>query len=311
MKYKFLVFIIAVFVYGMSVIGCGGGSVALNNLTSSELFNLGKEKYDVKKYLKAIDYFQALIYNYPGESVVDTAQYYLAMSYFGREEYELAQVEFNRLAVNYPSSAFFENAVFMKAVCFFEGTPTNYGLDQSDLNTAIKQFEDFIIDFPESDVIPECQAYLLKARTRLAHKYYNSGVIYNRIGAYKAAKIYFQKVVDEYTKTEYAPLATYGLAEMDYKLKNYEKAQEEFSDFTIVFKDNELVEKAKKYAEKSAFKNGETAFKKAEFTKAKKIFESFKSDYPNSDKIDDAQKYLDKIGNEPTLSENKEANGNS
>lgn len=285
----------------VTLVGCGGKH-SLNNLTSQELFNKGKEKYDQEKYLKAIEYFQTLVYNYPGESVVDTAQYFLAQSYFGDKEYELANVEFNRLAVNYPASTYAEDAIFMKALCLYKGTPKNYGLDQSDLHVAIKQFEDFIIDFPESNVIGEAQSYLLEAHTRLAKKYYNSGVVYDRIGTYKSAEIYFQKVIDEYTDTEYAPLATFGLAEMEYKLKNYKNAKEKFSDFILVFKDNLLVKKAKEYLEKSAYKAGEYAFKKKEYPKALEFFKEYLSEFPKSKHTKKVSEYIQKINTIPQTS---------
>ena len=99
--------------------GCGG-SKSLANMNAHQLFELGKKEYDKKKYLKAIELFQTVVYDYPGESIVDTAQYFLALSYFGNKEYELSAVEFNRLIVNYPSSAYFEHAIFMKAVSAFE-----------------------------------------------------------------------------------------------------------------------------------------------------------------------------------------------
>lgn len=293
----------------ITLVGCGGKQ-SLNTLTSQELFDFGKEKYEQKKYLKAVQHFQTLVYNYPGESVVDTAQYYLALSYFGEKEYELANVEFNRLAINYPASTYAEDAIFMKALCLYKGTPKHSGLDQSDLNTAIKQFEEFIIDFPESNVIGEAQQYLLEAHTRLAKKYYDSGVVYNRISAYKSAEIYFQKVVDEYTDTEYAPLATFGLAEMKYKLKEFNLAKEKFSDFIIVFKDHILVEKANEYIEKASFEAGESAFDKKEYSKALEYFHSFLSDFPEGKKAKKVSEYIEKINSIPQAA-SQEDNENS
>lgn len=294
-RYSYLI----IFIITISIIysGCGGGSTKLAQLSSSELFVLGKEKYEAKKHLKAIGYFQSVVYNYPGESIIDTAQYYLALSYFGNEDYELAQVEFNRLVLNYPSSVYFEHGIFMKAVCFYEGTPTHFGLDQSDLKIAIKQFEDFLIDFPESVVIEDVKAYLLKAQTRMAHKFYYSAITYKNIGAYKSAEIYFQKVIDDYTDTEYASSATFGLANMKFKQKKYTEAKNKFSDFITVFTDHEFTIKAKELVEESSFKSGEVAFEKGEFDNARKIFESVKEDYPLSKYVDKADKYLIKINN--------------
>ena len=54
-------------------IGCGG-KPTLANLTAGELFERGKQKYAEKDYVDALEYFQAIVYNFPGESVVDSAQ---------------------------------------------------------------------------------------------------------------------------------------------------------------------------------------------------------------------------------------------
>jgi outer membrane assembly lipoprotein YfiO len=274
--------------------GCGGRPT-LTNLSAPELFEKGKQEYTNKKYIKALEYFQAIVYNYPGESIVDTAQYYLALTYFGAEEYELAQVEFNRLLLNYPSSVYFQHSVFMKAASFFEGTPSHYGLDQSKLKLAITQFEDFIIDYPEAELIDEARRYLLVARTRMAKKFYNSGVVYSRVRAFKAAKIYYQKVIDDYTDTEFAPLATYHIAETEYKLHNYETARTQFEGFYTVFSDNELADEARKHAAEAAFKSGEQAFENSEFVIARERLQEYLDAYPDHKNVNKAHELLAKI----------------
>ncbi|UCD64039.1 MAG: outer membrane protein assembly factor BamD [Candidatus Zixiibacteriota bacterium] len=280
------------------VAGCGGKPV-LTNMTSQELFEHGKLKYDEKDYLDAIEYFQAVVYNFPGESIVDTAQYYLALSYFGTEEYELAQVEFNRLLLNYPASVYFQHAVFMKAVSFFQGTPKHYGLDQSDLRQAIKQFEDFIIDYPESELLDKARDYLLVARTRMARKYYSSGVVYSRIGAYDAATRYFQKVVDDYTDTEFAPLATFKKAVMQQKLRNYEESSRQFEGFFSVFAEHKLAAEARERGAEVSFKSAEQALKKGEYATAKQRLESFIATYPQHDKVKKAREMLRAVESMP------------
>ncbi len=274
--------------------GCGGKRTKAH-LGPQELFELGMEEYNKKHYFNAIEHFQAVVWNYPGETIVDTAQYYLALSYFGEKNYELARVEFDRLVNNYPSSAFFEQALFMKAVSTFELTPRHYGLDQSELTDAIRQFEDFIIDYPESELIPDVQRYLKIARTRLARKYYEAGIVYSRMGAYKSAEIYFQKVIDEYTDTEFAARAAYQNAEMEFKLKRFDSAAKKFGDFVKVFPDHEWVSKAKKRQVEAAFKSGEAAFKKGDYALAQQKFEAFQTTYPNNGWSKKVRKYLKKI----------------
>ena len=229
--------------------GCGG-QLKMEGMSAQALFTIGKEKYDKKKYLKATEYFQQIVFNHPGETIVDTAQYYLAMSYVGSRSWVLAEAEFNRLAINYPSSPYFQHALFMKTNCLFESVPKHYGLDQSDLENVIKQLEDFIVDYPESELLTQARDLLSVARTRLARKTWEGGVVYSRMGLFEPARIYFQKVIDDYTDTPFAADASFGLAEIDFKTKKFADARTKFTNFRTVFPDHKLVVKAGDYIAK-------------------------------------------------------------
>jgi outer membrane protein assembly factor BamD len=279
-------------------VGCGGRA-SLSNLSADKLFTLGKEKYDDGKYRTAVEYFQAIVYDYPGESFVDTAQYYLALSYFSNEDYELARVEFNRLMTYYPSSVYADHAQFLRSVCLYEATPKHYGLDQSPLYEAIRQFEDFLIDNPESELVPDAQAYLKKARTRLAKKDFRAGLTYFRIRALEAAKIYFQKVVDDYTDTEFGAKALYYLAEAEMELKNYGEASRMFENFTLVYPEHDWVNKAREKAAQAAFENAQSAFENGNPAEAKSRFEEFIRRFPGSERVEEASAYLEEIGETP------------
>jgi len=283
------------------LLGCGGGT-NLARLNGRELYELGMSKYENGKYLDAIAAFQATIFNYPGESHVDTAQYYLALSYFGNKDYVLAQVEFNRLLVNYPASVFAPQAQLMKAVCFFKGTPTHYGLDQTDLETAVTQFQDFLIDYPESDAVPEATGYLNEARTRLAHKYYENGIVYVRLRDFRAARVYLQKVIDDYTDTEYAADATYQLAECYYQEKKWDEAHERFADFKTIWPNHVLAASAAERSCAAAYRGGVEAFEAGDLELARNRFERYRTvcghDQETLGKVNE---YLQQIGNIPVV----------
>lgn len=279
------------------IAGCGGPP-PVGGLSAEELLARGKESYKKEKYLKAIEYFQALVYNYPGAALVDTAQYYLGLSYFGNEEYEVAQVEFNRLAVNYPSSAYFVPALFMKAVCLFESTPGHYGLDQTSLEKAIKQFEDFLIDFPDSEMAADARHYLEVAYSRLARKYYQAGLVYKHMGLPKAAEVYFQQVIDDFTDTDWGAKAAYRYGEMEYELERYDQAERRFSDFATVFPDHEWAAKAKEQAAKAAFNGAMQAIDSGDFAAAQSRLRKLIQNHPESDVARKANDYLRKIDEE-------------
>jgi outer membrane protein assembly factor BamD len=276
-----------------------GGPPKLGGIPPTELFKMGMDKYNQKKFYRSIEVFQTLVYSYAGDTIVASGQYYLAMSYFGNGEYQLAATEFSRLLVNYPSSPFAGHAQFMRAASTYESAPNNYGLDQTELKPSITQLEEFITDHPESEYIPDAKALLLKARTRLARKTYESAIVYTRIEAFESANVYFQKVVDDYTDTEFAPKATYMIAEGYYKMKRYDTARLKFEGFAQVFGKHEWTAKARQRAADAAFRFGLAAFEARDFDKARERFEAFTSSYPGDDRVKKANNYLARIKDQP------------
>jgi len=281
--------------------GCGS-EIKLAQMGARDLFDLGMQRYQKNKFLGAIEAFQAAIFNFPGESHVDTAQYYLALSYFGNRDYVLAQTEFNRLQVNYPASAFAPQAQLMKAVSFFKGTPKHYALDQTDLQTAVTQFEDFLTDYPESDAVPEARTYLSEARTRLARKLYESGIIYTRLHDYHAARVYFQKVVDDYTSTSFAADATYQIAESYFQQKNWDEAHTRFENFRTIWPEHKWAARAGERSCQAVFRGGKEAFEAGDLALARTRFERFRTVCgQDGKKLREVEEYLARIGDVPTV----------
>ncbi len=250
---KKLTFLILVAGGLISLWGCGGPKMHLVD-DPRLLFDQGMNDFQNKKYLSAIEKFQQLVYNFPGAVFVDSAQFFLAQSYFGNDEYELAAVEYNRLVSNYPQSELYDDAQYMTGLCYFKNTPQNYGLDQEDLKLAIAALNNFMLDNPESDLVPDAKDIILKARTRLAHKDYASGVMYTKMYDLKAARIYFQQVIDEYTDTEYAGMALFQLAEIDYKEKDYQSASDRLNHFLNIYENSELAARARDLLEEITLK---------------------------------------------------------
>jgi outer membrane protein assembly factor BamD len=281
------------------VVGGCGGPQKIGNMTADELYKLAKEKYDKKKYFRAIELFQNLVYSHAGDPIVDTAQYYLGMSYFGNDEYQLASAEFNRLLTNYPASAFAEHAQFMRAVSTFETAPRHFGLDQSELTPALQHLQDFITDHPESPYVADAKALLLNGRTRNARKMYEAAVVYSRTESYQAANIYYQKVVDEYLDTEYAPRALFMIADGEFRMKHFDIARDKFDGFIKIFSKHVWIDRAKQRAAESAFRFCVSAFEAHQYDKAKECFESFKTGYPADSRVKEVDNYLAKIKEMP------------
>jgi len=222
-----------------------GGPATHKALTAEEQFAQAQKLYNKKKYFQSAEEFQKVIYNYPGANIIDTAQFYLANSYLKDEQYQLAAVEFERLVKNYPRSDFAPDSRFLAGYARYLAAPRHYGLDQSELLTAIGLIEDFIIDYPDSKLIPEAEKTLKEAHTRLAKKAFKSGVVYVHIRAYESALIYFQKVIDDYPDTKYAALALLEMGKVQFKKKDFTKAAATFNTFLAQYPEHKLTGEAR------------------------------------------------------------------
>ena len=156
----------------------------------------------------------------------------------------------------------------------------------------LKKFGEILISRPAGrEAYLAMQAYILKARTRLARKLYDNGLVYERIRAYRAARVYYQKVVDEYTETEFGPQATFGVAECDYRLREYGKARLQFANFAAVFPGHERSAKALERVPEAAFLDAEQAFLKGDEDASDKL-NAFLSDFPNDKRVKKIYEYL-------------------
>jgi outer membrane protein assembly factor BamD len=229
MKYLFFIPVLLLLV----IAGCSS-SVDTTNMTPPNRLSYAIKLYNDEDYLEAINELQALLLQYPGSSISDDAQFYLAKTRFARQEYIMAAFEFSKLIKNMPASEFVPEAQFMLAECYFELSP-NYNLDQKYTKKAIQEFQAFIDFFPTNEKVPEAEKKINELNNKLAKKTYTIAQIYEKLDYHKAAIIYYEDVIETYHDTPYAPMAMYNkikvllernennraLAEMDKFIEKY------------------------------------------------------------------------------------------
>lgn len=237
--------LVAAALFVMGIIGCGHSGSKIRP-TAETQYREAMIEYQKKHYVKAVTGFQKVTLNFSGAPMVDSAQFYLAMSYFQQGDHFMAASEFERLVTTYPGSPFVSKSQYMMGLCTFKATPSHYGLDQEDLMKAISALEDFLTDYPESEFAGDARATIKLAKDRLARKRYEAGLSYFKLGYYESAAIYFQKVIDEYTDSEWAARALYYQGEIDYHQDKFQDARNIFNNFLIVYPSHEFSEKARK-----------------------------------------------------------------
>ena len=236
--------ILAIIILSLAVWGCGS-SVDTSNYTPSQRQAYAMKLYNDENYVDAIQEFQAIILQYPGNAVVDSAQYYLAESRYQRGEYILGAYEFSILIKTMPASKLIPDAQFMLADCYYELSP-DYRLDQQYTKKAIEEFQAFIDFFPTNEKVKEAEQKINELNDKLAHKEYNTANLYNIMGDDESAIIYYTKVVDDYHDTQYAPNALYDEINLLVSLNMNNKALEEIGKFLERYPDNKRVDELQK-----------------------------------------------------------------
>ncbi len=220
-----------------------------------ELFNKGH-------YLDAKTELTIIVLNYPGSSVVDEAQYYLAESHFKLKEYILAAAEYEKLIRNYPDSKYADKARYKIGLCYYELSP-NYGLDQKYTLKAIDEFQRFLEDYPNSPLRKDVEEKLKKCREKLAKKDYKAAELYRKMSEWRAAEIYYRSVEDKYYDTSFGPKALFWIGESQYHLGKLDEAAATFQSYLNKFPKGEYAGRAERRLKQIAKLQSEQEKKKA------------------------------------------------
>ncbi|MBI3872978.1 MAG: outer membrane protein assembly factor BamD [candidate division Zixibacteria bacterium] len=222
---------------GMAVVTCGGTKPAPVAPPAGESLAKALSLYDKHKWDKAKPEFESVIFNHPGATIVDSAQFYLAMCNYRQRDYVVAADEFQRLRTRYPTSPLVELADLMRCRSLLRVAPGNTGLDQDQTETALAQLNIFRDNHPVSPLLPAVDSLSREAYRRLSQHDYRAALLYHRLGRYQAARIYFQEVIDKYTDSPLVPDALFFMGEgqrrsdsLDSAISYYEKLIYSFPD---------------------------------------------------------------------------------
>lgn len=182
--------------------GCAGSKPQydVNNIAGE--YEKGLELMEKKNWLRAEETFTFIVYNDPAGEYADDAQFQLAETHYFREEYLIAIDEYNRLINRMPNSPFVERASWRKAESYYLLSP-DYRLDQTLTRRALKELQNFIDLFPQSEHVPQANDYIVEIREKLAHKLYGSGVLYLKLREWDSALLYFNDILDLYYDTSF------------------------------------------------------------------------------------------------------------
>jgi len=164
--------------------------------------------FEKENYTRALTLFEELMSVYRGTKRAEEVHYYYAYCNYNLQDYLVAGYQFRTYVKTFPNTKHTEECAYMNAYCFYLNSP-EYSLDQIDTKLAIKEFQRFTNQYPQSTKIPECNDILDKLRGKLERKSYENSMLYYNMNDYKASIVAFGNHIKDFPGTKHAEELNY------------------------------------------------------------------------------------------------------
>jgi len=240
--------------------GCGEYEKLLKSRDFQKKYDTGVAYFEEEEFVRAGTLFDQIDNIYRGTTKADTVKYYQAKSYYGQRDYMMAGHYFSELSATYPNSIFLEEADFMMAYCFYKQSPRPE-LDQDNTFKTITALQMFMVKYPTSERLTECQEIIVEMSDKLVEKSYISARLYYDLGYYKSAILALRNSLIQYPETRFREELMFLILKSSYLLadgsvpgkqkERFQAAVDEYYSFIGEFPDGPFSREAERIYENS------------------------------------------------------------
>jgi outer membrane protein assembly factor BamD len=213
--------------------GCASSS-EYQGLQADELFEAGAREFEAEDWGKAIEVFERLIFAEPSYSRIVEARIYLARAYYNRGEYITSISEFTRIVDRHPGHPLAAQASLGVCQSYVAQSP-HVQRDQTLTVQAWNACQNTVTDFRGTEVEAEAEALRNQMEAKLAEKIYIAGDFYYRRKLFHSGIIYFNDLLDQYPRSDWAPEALLRLfqsySSLDWDVEAQEVRERLLRDF--------------------------------------------------------------------------------
>jgi outer membrane protein assembly factor BamD len=151
---------------------------------------------------------------------------------------------------NMPQSPLVPESQYMLGESYYQLSPRP-ALDQEYTLKALREFQSFVEEYPLSPHRTDAEKKIAELRDKLACKEWLNAELYRKMQEYTSSLIYYDVILERYYDTDYAEKALFGKALVYLKMKEYDKAKEQFLAFRDKYPNSELKDLVEKNLDQS------------------------------------------------------------
>ncbi|NIA14673.1 MAG: outer membrane protein assembly factor BamD [Nitrospiraceae bacterium] len=196
-----------------------GDVIAKQYEIGDSLYEKGQAKLDKRwrmfrkrPFKQAIQVYSLVIDSQPFTDEAAEAQYKVGLCHHTREEYVEAAYEYRRVIEDYTGSDWVDDASYGLATCYSDASlPPAY--DQEPSRLAIDAIDEFTARYEGDDRVAELKEKRVVMRENIAQQRLQTAQFYEKRRNFKAARIYYKVVAENFEDTATAQTALQWLAD--------------------------------------------------------------------------------------------------
>ena len=174
---------------------------AMKSADKDFILKAANEQFAKKKWASALQLYERSLNLVAGTDDLANVAFNMAYANYYDKNYKLAGHQFKSFAVNHPQDPRKEEAAYMSAICYYNGS-MDYNLDQSSTDLAINELQNFLNEYPDSERSKNIGTMIDELTGKQEFKAYENARQYYKMGEYKAANVALENVLNDFPATK-------------------------------------------------------------------------------------------------------------
>lgn len=170
---------------------------ALKSADKDFILKVANEQFAKKKWSKSLALYERLTNLVAGTDDAPNVLFNSAYANYYDKNYQLAGHQFKNFAVTFPQDTRREEAAYMSALCYYQGS-MDYNLDQTSTLSAIDELQNFLNQYPNSEKAQNIDKLIDELNYKVEFKAFENARQYYKMANFKSADIAMENFLEDF-----------------------------------------------------------------------------------------------------------------